>query len=126
GGPRWSSAGKSLAMGCCGQDRPAFRCVRSDYKEEDKWLFGDWWLVVSVEIYIITSSQFHQAPEHPSTRHQTPTIHAARNTKQVLLPPKPKELDMATRTGRSWAWLAMWHKLQSGSGSFRLMVGGMA
>src|SRR2546426_2789636 len=48
------------------------------------------------------------------------------NTKQVLLPPKPKAFDTATRTGCGRASLATWHKAHSGSGSSRLIVGGTA
>src|SRR5260370_18766340 len=51
---------------------------------------------------------------------------AAVSTRQVLLPPKPKELDTATRTGCGRASLATWQRSHSGSGSWRLIVGGRA
>src|SRR5262249_3846044 len=51
---------------------------------------------------------------------------AARSTRQVLLPPKPKELETATRTAAGRASWATWQRLHSGSGSSRLMVGGRA
>ncbi len=44
----------------------------------------------------------------------------------MLLPPKPKELETATRTVCSRAWLGTWQSLHSGSGSVRLIVGGRA
>src|SRR5262245_48951104 len=48
-----------------------------------------------------------------------------RSTSDVLLPPKPKELDTATVTGRGWAVFATWQRpVQSGSRSSRLIVGG--
>src|SRR5262249_18292895 len=53
-------------------------------------------------------------------------IEGERSTTQVLLPPKPKELDTVTFT-RAWrAWCGTWHRSHSGSGSSRLMVGGRA
>src|SRR5262245_39807439 len=63
-----------------------------------------------------------QLPENLNvTRH-----YAAARTTQVLLPPKPKELDTATFTGCSLASWGTWQRLQSGSGWSRLMVGGTA
>ena len=48
----------------------------------------------------------------------------ALRTRQVLLPPKPNELEMATRTFAGRASLATWQRLHSGSGSCKLIVGG--
>ena len=51
---------------------------------------------------------------------------AFRRINEVLLPPKPKELETATATGRCWAVFATWHRpAQSGSRFSRLIVGGM-
>src|SRR5262245_45432634 len=52
--------------------------------------------------------------------------HTVVSTRQVLLPPKPKELDSAVRTVCGRAWLATWHRRHSGSGFSRLIVGGTA
>src|SRR5437763_13352588 len=54
------------------------------------------------------------------------TDHTAFRTRQVLLPPKPNELETATRTGPGRASLGTWQRSHSGSGSTRLMVGGRA
>src|SRR5262245_1361565 len=61
------------------------------------------------------------AREDREARSNTQT---AFSTRHVLLPPKPKELDTATLTGRDQASLTTWHRLHSGSGLRRLMVGG--
>src|SRR5205814_8336277 len=43
----------------------------------------------------------------------------------VLLPPEPNELENAKLTGCAIALCGTWHKLQSGSGASRLIVGGI-
>src|SRR5579883_2838766 len=68
----------------------------------------------------------HLVNERPWCGKSVSYHHTALRTRQVLLPPKPKELEAATRTGCGRAWLGTWHKSHSGSGSTKLIVGGRA
>src|SRR5262249_41301794 len=53
-------------------------------------------------------------------------VQAALKTTQVLLPPKPKALEAATRTRRGCASRATWQSGHAGSGCSRVMGGGTA
>lgn len=44
---------------------------------------------------------------------------------QVLVPQKPNQIDTATFDAWYRAWVGTWYRANSGSGSFRLIVGGI-